>query len=89
MNAKTRKKKKRYLFDNPDNVKRSWRLLYAVCIGLFLIDFVYHRQVIYSWEGLWGFYGLFGFIGIVVLILLAKQLRKLVMREEDYYDVDD
>ena len=89
MNAKTRKKKKRYLFDNPDNVKRSWWLLCAVCVGLFLIDFIYHRHVFHPWEGLWGFHGLFGFIGIVVLILLAKQLRNLVMRKEDYYDVGD
>ncbi len=87
---KTRsRKKEQYLFDKPKNIQRGWWLLCVACVALFLIDFVYHRQVIYSWEGLWGFYGLFGFIGIVVLILLAKQLRKLVMREEDYYDVDD
>ena len=32
---------------------------------------------------------LFGFIGIVLLIMAAKQLRRLVARKENYYDDDD
>jgi len=45
----------------------------------------------------WGFYALYGFVACVLLVLLAKEMRKLVMRNEDYYtrneearhDVDD
>jgi hypothetical protein len=33
-----------------------------------------------------GFYGWFGFVACVALVLIAKQLRRIVMRPEDYYD---
>ena len=81
-------KKKQHLFDKPANVKRVLRVLYAVCAGLLLLDFLHHRHVTHAWENLWGFYGLFGFAACVLLVLAAKELRKLVMRDEDYYDAD-
>ena len=57
-----------------------------ICLGLLLIDFFYHRHVIHEWEALWGFYGLFGFVACVTLVLVAKELRKVLKRGEDYYD---
>lgn len=37
----------------------------------------------------WPFtYPFFGFFGIALLIVLAKGLRRLVMRSEDYYDAE-
>ena len=42
-----------------------------------------------AWEALWGFYAVFGFIACTVLILVAKEMRKFLMRKEDYYDGDD
>jgi hypothetical protein len=42
----------------------------------------------HPWEHLWGFYGIFGAVGIIVLVQAAKGLRKLVMRDEDYYESD-
>jgi uncharacterized membrane protein len=79
---------KLHFFDNPKNVQWIFRLLYAIAAILFLVDFVFHRHVVHPWEGIWGFYPIYGFVGIVVLVLLAKQLRRVVMRGEDYYDVD-
>ena len=32
------------------------------------------------------FYGFYGFIGCVFLVLAAAQLRKVLMRDEDYYE---
>lgn len=32
------------------------------------------------------FYCLYGFVACVLLVLAATQLRKILMREEDYYD---
>ena len=49
-------------------------------------ELVVHRHVVHPWEGLFSFYSLYGFIGIVVLVLVSKELRKIVRREEDYYD---
>ena len=77
---------KKYLFDNPRNVKRILYALYAGCVLLLLLDFVIHRHVIHPWENLWGFYPLYGFVGCVVLVLVATWMRTFLMRPEDYYD---
>ena len=39
-----------------------------------------------GWEGWPGFYPMYGFVACVALVLVAKQLRKILMRDEDYYD---
>ena len=75
-----------HIFDKPVNVRRVLRLLYLCCILLLAADLFIHRHVLHDWESLWGFYSLFGFVACVSLVLLAKQLRKIVMRPEDYYD---
>ena len=80
---------KQYLFDNPRNVKRLLRGFYAVCVLLLVLDLVVHRHVVHSWEILPEFYAVFGFVACVVLVLVATQMRKVVMRKEDYYDVDE
>ncbi|GAB4357364.1 MAG: hypothetical protein Kow006_25120 [Gammaproteobacteria bacterium] len=75
-----------YFFDKPKNVQRVLRLFYAICALLFVVDFLFHRHVIHPWEQLWGFYAIFGFIACVALVLVAREMRKVVMRREDYYD---
>ena len=64
-----------------------WALV-AMCIATIGADFVYHRHIVHPWEGVWGFYAIYGFVACVVLVLVAKELRKLLMRAEDYYDRD-
>jgi hypothetical protein len=78
----------KHLFDDPRNVSRLLRVFYAICILLFLLDLILHRHVTHSWEGITGFYAVFGFAACVTLVLVAKQMRKILMRKEDYYDVD-
>jgi len=80
---------KQYLFDNPSNVSLVIRGLHIVCILLILLEFILHRHAAREWEGFTGFYALFGFIACVTIVLVAKQLRKILMRKEDYYDVDE
>jgi len=80
---------KQYLFDNPRNVTRLLRGFYLVCAILLILDFALHRHVIHSWENIPGFYAIFGFVACVLLVLIAKEMRKVVMRKEDYYDVDE
>lgn len=75
-----------HVFDKPRNVKRLLRVFYALCTLILSLELVYHRHVIHAWENLWGFYGLFGFVACVALVLIAKEMRKVVMRREDYYD---
>jgi len=75
-----------HIFDKPQNVRRVLWALVAICIATIGADFVYHRHIVHPWEGVWGFYAIYGFVACVVLVLVAKELRKLLMRAEDYYD---
>ena len=84
----------RRFLDKPENVTRLWRGFLVACVlvaalDLFgLFELVYHRHSSFFAEGLPGFYAGWGFVGISLLIVLAKALRKIVMRPEDYYDGD-
>lgn len=75
-----------YFLDKPHNVKRILQGFYGICVLLFVLDLVIHRHIYHSWENLWGFYALYGFTSCVVLVLLAKGMRKILMRPENYYD---
>jgi len=77
---------KEHLFDKPENVKWLLRGFYAICIILVAADFMIDRHISLSWEEIPAFYALYGFIACVVLVVLAKAMRKVVMRREDYYD---
>ena len=74
-----------WLDDKTNRAKILW-VLVAVCAGLIIADLFYHKHVVYDFENWFGFYGLFGFFLPVVLVLLAQALRKILMRDEDYYD---
>ncbi len=82
-------KEKKHIFDRPENVKRTLRILVAICVLLFSIDFFYHRHSTHPLESIPGFYALYGFIACVILVLIAKEMRKLLMRSEGYYDKND
>lgn len=79
-------KEKQHIWDDPKNVRRFLRVFYVVCAGLFLADFVVERHVEHPWEGFPAFYAIYGFVACVALVLIATQLRKILMRSEDYYD---
>ena len=38
---------------------------------------------------MFGFYAIFGFVACVGLVLAAKELRKFLKRDEDFYDNND
>jgi len=83
--------KKNHWFDNPRNVRWLRRALYVLCIVVVLIDLVYHRHLtfeegIFSAEGWFGFYAIYGFVTVILVVVVALGMRKLLMREEDYYD---
>ena len=77
---------KRHVFDEPRNVKRVIYALFAVCAITFIADFFVHRHVDHPWEGLFGFHAIYGFVACVVLVLIAREMRKILMRREEYYD---
>ncbi len=61
---------------------------FAVCAIVFGMDLFGRPEKHHPIED-WPFaYPSFGFFGIALLIVLAKGLRRLVMRSEDYYDAE-
>jgi len=74
--------------DKPANQRKVRAALYVACALLFLLDFLVKRKVYVAAEQLPGFHAIFGFVACVVLVLIAKQMRKVLMRGEDYYDVE-
>ncbi len=77
-----------YFLDKPGNVKMLINVFYVICAVLVVLGFVLHQEHHHPWEDLPAFYPLYGFVGIVVLVIIAKLLRRVAMRPEDYYDVD-
>ena len=78
---------KKYLFDNPRNVKILLGCFYASLVVLLLIEFLLHKHPHFGWEAWPEFYAVYGFVACVVLVIVAKYfLRPLVKRDEDYYD---
>ena len=80
---------KQHLFDKPRNVSRLLMVLYIICTLLFILDFFLHRHEVHEWDSITGFFAIFGFMAYVTIVLVSEQLRKIVKRKEDYYDVDD
>ncbi len=76
--------KKRWL-DEAGNVKKVLWALYAVSGLLIAIDLIFHKHAELGFDDAFGFYGIYGFVSCVLLVLIAKELRKFLSRGEDYY----
>ena len=77
---------KRYWLDEPRNVRKLIWLLCAVCALLLASDLVYHKHAVFDWEEWIGFYAFFGYVAGTTVVLGAKELRRIVHRDEDYYE---
>ena len=83
-----------HFFDNPANVKRVICIFIALCVVMLLLDFVFlfedkhlsFRHGEFAPEAFPGFYSVFGFVACVLLVLIAKGIRRVLMRAEDYYE---
>jgi hypothetical protein len=89
-------------FDYPSNVKLviRWFVWACVCLALldgaiYLLDTVFHAFPpdsifhglhAFEIEGLPFFHPAYSFVACVLIVLVAKQLRRIVMRDEDFYD---
>lgn len=77
---------KSYWLDKPGSVDRVYWSVVVVCAVLILLDLFYVKHAEFEVEHYFGFYGIYGFVSCVFLVLAAKQIRKLLKRDEDYYD---
>lgn len=75
--------------DRPGNRQRIRYVLYVACVLLALADFIVHRHVEMPLEKLPAFYAGYGFLALVTVVMLARGLRRLVGRKEDYYEKHD
>ncbi|TKB45458.1 hypothetical protein [Thalassotalea mangrovi] len=73
-------------FDKPENIDKILKVFYLICTLLVVADFIVHRHIYHDWENIPAFYAIYGFIGCVLLVLIAKAMRKVLMRGDDYYD---
>ncbi len=90
-----RPERERFL-DRPENVRKVLAVLYAICgvlLALDLVNFVLQQLEIADlrhglrwWEGLPSYYSVYGFVACVALVLIAKQMRRVLRRDEDFYD---
>jgi hypothetical protein len=78
--------------DKPGSTDVLYRLLLVACAILLLADVLdmlgigYHKHVHYSIENVGGFYGIFGFSAYSLIVGAGWIWRRVVMRDEDYYD---
>ncbi len=77
---------KQYWLDKPSSVDLIFKVLVGVCVVLFFADLAYHKHGHFDFEEWFAFHAFFGFGAYVFIVLTATQLRKILKREEDYYD---
>jgi len=84
------------MWDKPENVKKLLRFFFIGCGIIFALDLLFLIHILHKHSAFekgtfpiehWpGFYCLYGLAACVVLVLIAKQLRKILMRAETYYE---
>ena len=68
------------------NVDKVYWSVILVCVILMVAEFFYHQHPALGFDGAFNFYGFYGFVACVALVLAAKEMRKFLMRDEDYYE---
>ena len=72
--------------DSPQNRRRIRKYFYISLVLLLALDLLIPKHGHFAWEKAPFFFAVYGFLGCVSLIFIAKVLRFLVKRKEDYYD---
>lgn len=77
---------RRRRLDEPRNVWRIIQVLIALSVASVLADLFYPKHAHFGPQNWIGFDAVYGFVSCVALVLVAKQLRRILRRDEDYYD---
>jgi len=75
-------------FDEPKNLNRIFWVLAGLCAALAIADLVIHRHGHFSYEDMPAFYCAVGFLAFFLIVLAGRALRRVLQRDEDYYDAD-
>ena len=79
-------KKELTIFDKPENIRRLLIGFFIALVLVLIAEAFVDMHGEFHVEHFYGFYAVYGFISYVALIFVAKFLRKILMRREDYYD---
>ena len=71
--------------DSSENRKKVRRYFFISLGILLILDPFIHKHAEFPWESVPAFYAVYGYAACVSLIFIAKGLRRLVKRDEDYY----
>ena len=84
------KSDRKYWLDDPCNINKIVYGLAAVCALLLAVNLLTqwlgNMNEHFRFESWFGFFGVFGFFSFIGIVVVAKVMRKLLKREEDYYD---
>ena len=74
--------------DKPHVVRRLFLSFYGICGILVVLEAIFGKETEHphTWEWIPLFYVVSGFISFWFLVLVARGMRKLLIRPEDYYD---
>lgn len=73
-------------FERPATIRGFVIALVVVGAAFLFGDFFYDKHTHYEVEGAFGFYAFVGFGSYLGLIFVAKALRRVLRRSEDYYE---
>ena len=79
-------KKELTIFDAPKNIRRLQIGFFAALVLVLIAEAFVDMHGQFYVEHFYGFYAVYGFMSYVLLIFIAKLLRKVLMRKEEYYD---
>lgn len=65
---------------------RFTRFLLVIAVILLIVEFLVHRHGETHLEESFMFPAIFGFIAFIFIVEVGKILRRLIMRDESYYD---
>ena len=77
--------------DRPTALRWFFRSFYLLCLILAFVEFVVsrHSSHPHPWEHALLFYPTAGFVSFWGLVIVARGMRRLLIREERYYDPAD
>ena len=79
-------KKELTFLDSAKSQSQLRKYFYISLVILLILDLFIPKHGHFAWENAPSFYAVYGFIACVSLIFVAKFLRLLVKRKENYYD---
>ncbi len=77
---------KRGWFDRKENRGLFFKVFSVCLVVLLVLDLLVEKHPYFGFDGAPSFPAAYGFISCALLVLLARVLRTIVKRDEDYYD---